>query len=161
MSIWKELYDIFNKERARWEKSNAHKQALVFEIQSNVTFLADAIKSQISQSQVVIGLERTAFDQSIREGVEFNSIAPERVSSKTIGGYAEFKKYRDKDTEYLVKNAYAKMGSLTKLINSKDGKDYSLKIKSIFRFLILLIVHVEGRCLPSRIGKISSTHNAE
>ena len=28
MSIWKELYDIFDKERSRWQKSSADKQAL-------------------------------------------------------------------------------------------------------------------------------------
>lgn len=66
---------------------------------------------------------------------------------KTIDGFDEFKKYVGKDTDYLVKNAYSKIGSLSKLVNSSRDKDHTLKIKSLFRFLMLLVAHIEGRSL--------------
>ncbi|MGY0615833.1 hypothetical protein [Vibrio sp. FJH11] len=147
MSIWKELYDIFDKERARWQTKSANKQALVFELQSNLSFLADALKNGLGQVNIVNGLERSVFEKSMQSGFSINSISNKKVTTKTIGGFAEFKKYVGKDTEYLVKNAYLKIGTLTKLVNSSDSKNYSLKIKSLFRFLMLLITHIEGRYL--------------
>jgi len=150
MSIWKELYDIFDKERARWQKNSVNKQTLVFEIQSNAIFLADALHNELSQTDMVKGLERAAFEQSMKDGFSINSISKKKVTAKTIGEFDEFKKYVGKDTEYLVKNAYSKMFSLAKLVNSGDGKNYSLKLKSLFRILILLITHIEGRHLTRR-----------
>jgi hypothetical protein len=152
MSIWKELYDIFDKERARWKTMNTNKQALVFEIQSNLTFLADALQNELSQTDIVKGLEVSVFERAMENGLSINSISKKKVTTKTIGDFAEFKKYIDKDTEYLVKNAYLKMGSLTKLVNSGDGKSYSLKFKSLFRFLMLLVTHIEERHLTRRLN---------
>jgi len=151
MSIWKELYDIFDKERSRWQKSNADKQALAYEIQNNLTFLADALQEEeINQKEIVKGLERKVFDKAINNGFNFNSIAKAKVTNKTIGGFSEFKKYVGKDTAYLVKNAYSKISSLSKLASEHTKKDYSLKIKSLFRFFVLLATHIEGRHLPRR-----------
>jgi len=101
MSIWKELYDIFDKERSRWQKSGADKQVLAFEIQSNLTFLADALQDEMHQTKIINGLDRKAFDKAIKDGFNFNSIAKAKVTTKTIGGFTEFKKYVGKDTAYL------------------------------------------------------------
>ena len=150
MSIWKELYDIFDKERSRWQKYSADKQALVFEIQTNLTFLADALQDETDQKKIIKGLERKVFDKAINNGFNFNSIAKAKVTNKTIGGFNEFKKYVGKDTAYLVKNAYSKMSSLSKLATEQSDKDYSLKIKSLFRFFVLLATHIEGRHLTRR-----------
>ena len=150
MSIWKELYDIFDKERSRWQKSSANKQALQYEIQSNSTFLADALRDEIDQKKIIKGLECKVFDQAINDGFNFNSIAKSKVTEKTIGDFVEFKKYVGKDTAYLIKNAYSKMRSLNKLLSENTDKDYSLKIKSLFRFLVLLTTHIEGRHLTRR-----------
>jgi len=160
MSIWKELYDIFDKERSRWEKSGADKQALSFEIQSNLTFLADALQNKLTQKNITQGLERSIFDNAIKDGFNFNSLNKAKVTTKTIDGFDEFKKYIGKDTAYLIKNAYVKLSSLTKLVSEDANKDYSLKIKSLFRFFVLLAVHIEGHTLsrqPSKDAKDSST----
>lgn len=118
MSIWKELYEIFDKERARWHSQNAGRQSLIFEIESNLAFLADAIQNKLSPIQIANGLERTVFDRSMERGLSFNSISKyKKVTINTIAGIDEFKKYIGKDTEYLVKNAYLKIGSLIKLVN--------------------------------------------
>lgn len=150
MSIWKELYDIIDKERSRLQKSSADKQALAFEIQSNLTFLADALQDEIHQTKIINGLDRKVFDKAIKDGFNFNTIAKAKVTNKTIGGFTEFKKYVGKDTAYLVKNAYSKMSSLTKLVSEPTDKDYSLKIKSLFRFFVLLATHIEGQHLTRR-----------
>jgi len=150
MSIWKELYDIFDKERARWESKSTNKQALVFEIQSNLTFLADALQGEYSQTDIIKGLERSVFDRSIESGFLINTISKKKITAKTIGGFDEFKKYINKDTEYLVANAYSKISSLSKLVKLGNGKDNSLKFKSLFRFLVLLVTHIQNQNLTRK-----------
>ncbi|WP_445397942.1 hypothetical protein [Zobellella sp. An-6] len=158
MSIWKELYDIFDKERARWQSKNANRQALIFEIQSNLTFLADALQNELSDIDIAKGLERKAFDKSIESGFSINSISKEKVTARTIGDFDEFKKYIGKDTEYLVKNAYSKTGSLLKITSTPNSKNHSLKFKSLFRFLMLLVTHIEGRRLIRHSSKSAKIH---
>lgn len=151
MSIWKELYDIFDSERARWQSKTASQQTLMFEIQANLAFLADALQNELDQVSMAKGLERSCFDKSIKSGFPINSISKKKLAAKTTGEIDEFKKYIGKDTEYLVKNAYLKIGSLTKLVKAGGVKDYSLKFKSLFRFLMLLVAHIDGQNLVSSL----------
>lgn len=111
MSIWKELYDVFSKERARFEKKSANKQSVTFEIQKNATFLADALQNNVAYKTIISGLEHSAFDDAIKSGFNFNAIANSRLKRKNIQGFDEFNKYIDKDTAYLVKNTYSKISS--------------------------------------------------
>jgi hypothetical protein len=154
MSIWKELYDIFDKERARWQTKNANRQSLIFEIQSNLAFLADAINNGLSEAEIAKGFERAIFDKSMENGFSINSISKNKIiTNKTIGGFDEFKKYLGKDTEYLVKNAYVKIGVLAKISSTKSSDKSGLKFKSLFRFLMLLVAHIEGRHLTRRLKR--------
>lgn len=98
-------------------------------------------------------MEHLTFDNAIKEGFKFNSIANAKITTQTIDGFDEFKKYVGKDTAYLIKNAYSKINSLTKLVSEKTNKDYSLKIKSLFRFFMLLVAHIENRHLIRRSSK--------
>lgn len=140
---------------------NASRQSLIFEIESNLFFLADAIKNKLNPIQMTNGLERSVFDKSMDSGFSLNSISKhKKVTIKTIGGFDEFKKYVGKDTEYLVKNAYLKIGSLIKLVNSTDDKNSDLKFKSLFRFLMLLVAHIQGRRLTRRSNKDAATRAA-
>ena len=93
MSIWKELYDAFDKERSRWEKTSSDKQSLAFEIHRNLTFIADALHDKIDQKKIIKGLEHGVFDKAIKDGFNFNLIKKGKVTKKTIGGFSEFKKY--------------------------------------------------------------------
>lgn len=161
MSIWKELYDIFDKERARWHSKNASKQSLIFEIESNLAFLADAIQNKLNPIQIANGLERSVFDKSMESGFSFNSISKnKKLTINIIGDIDEFKKYVGRDTEYLVKNAYLKIGLLIKLVNSSGEKNSDLKFKSLFRFLMLLVAHIEGRHLTRRSSKDAASRAA-
>jgi hypothetical protein len=161
MSIWKELYDIFDKERARWHSKNANKQSLIFEIENNLAFLADAIPNKLNPIQITNGLERSVFDKSMESGFSFNSISKnKKVTINTIGDIDEFKKYVGKDTEYLVKNAYLKISSLIKLANSSGDINLDLKFKSLFRFLMLLVAHVTGRHFTRRSSKAAASRAA-
>lgn len=152
MTIWKELYDIFDRERDRWQKKSAGRRALDYEIRSNLVFLGAALKSKLPSAHIVAGLERSVFERSLAEGVDFNVLCKGRVTEDFVGGFDEFKKYVGKDTDYLVKNAYARMNTFAKVVEGRPDEDHALKIKSLFRFLVMLAMHIEGRSLKRRSG---------
>ena len=152
MSIWKELYDIFDRERERWRKRSAGKRALDYELRSNVVFLGEPLKSKLPPEKIVKGLECAVFEHGLQDGADFNSLRKGRVTEDFVDGFDEFKKYVGKDTDYLVKNAYARMNSLAKVVGGSPEEDHSLKIKSLFRFLVMLVMHIEGRNLRRRSG---------
>ncbi|KFZ37507.1 hypothetical protein HR45_10895 [Shewanella mangrovi] len=144
MSIWKELYDVVEKEFSRWQSRQHKQQTLVFEIQSNLLFLAEALKAQLPAKQIVAGLEHKAFDDALAQGLTLDR---RLVTSTTIGDFDEFKKYIGKDSTYMVKNAYAKMKTLSKLVQADSQANYDLKIKSLFRFMVLLAAHLDAKSL--------------
>ena len=150
MSIWQELYEIFDRERARWQAKSTQKQALVYEIRRNLTFLADALTSDVSEADMANGLERAVFEAALKNGLVLNSICDRTLWAKTIGSFDEFKVYVGKDTAYLITNAYLKIDALLKLVKSAKDKSYSLKFKSLFRFLMLVVAHLEGQQLVRR-----------
>ncbi len=143
MSIWKELYDIFDKERSRFDKKSADKQSVTFEIQKNATFLADAMESSLENIKIIYGLEHSVFDQAITTGFDFNSIVNSKLRRKEVEGFSEFYKYINKDTAYLIKNLYLKISLSKKIAAENPKRDVSLKIKSLFRFYVLVISHIE------------------
>ena len=69
MTIWKELYDIFDKERSRWQQSSANKQAIAFELKANLGFLADALSSGLSQNAIANGLEYSVFEAKLKRAL--------------------------------------------------------------------------------------------
>ncbi|MFB2661906.1 hypothetical protein [Shewanella mangrovisoli] len=153
MSIWKELYDIFDKERSRWQQSTAGKQAISFELKANLGFLADALSSGLPQQAIIKGLECTLFEAKIKEGLALTSLNRRKVTLKFIGEFAEFAKYVGKENAELVENAYSKIKSLQKLASAKPENNYDLKIKSLFRFLVFIVAHLEERPLTRQSAK--------
>ncbi|ABI38835.1 hypothetical protein Shewmr4_1761 [Shewanella sp. MR-4] len=153
MSIWKELYDIFDKERSRWQQSSAGKQAISFELKANLGFLADALSSDLPQQAIIQGLECTLFEAKLKEGLSLASLNHRKVTLKFIGEFAEFAKYVGKENAELVENAYSKIKSLQKLASAKPDNNYDLKIKSLFRFLVFIVAHLEERPLTRQSAK--------
>ena len=71
MSIWKDLYSIFNQERSRWQKQAADSQALQVELKTNLTFLADALANNLEQTKTIAGLGSKYFEIFIKEIIGF------------------------------------------------------------------------------------------
>lgn len=153
MSIWKELYDIFDKERSRWQQSSASKQVIVFELKANLGFLADALSSNLPQTAMIQGLECTLFEAKLKEGVTLSQLNRRKVTSAFIGEFAEFAKYIGKENDYLIENAYSKIKSLQKLATAQPDKNYDRKLKSLFRFLVFLVAHLEERPLSRQAAR--------
>lgn len=153
MSIWKELYDIFDKERSRWQQSTANKQAIAFELKSNLGFLADALSSDLPSLAIIQGLELSLFESKIKDGLTLTSLNRNKVTLAFIGEFVEFTKYVGKDNAELIENAYSKIKSLQKLALAQPEKRYDLKIKSLFRFLVFLVAQLENRPLTQHSAR--------
>ncbi|MCL6417520.1 hypothetical protein MIB92_17800 [Aestuariirhabdus sp. Z084] len=147
MSLWKELYAIFDNERSRWQSSSATRQELVFELQGNLRFLADALHNDLDQAAIAQGLDSAVFERSLASNFSFNSICKRSLKASTSGDFDEFKKYLGKDTEYLIKNVYSKILLLKKLSTINAPSDLSRRYKSLFRVLMLVVAHIENQPL--------------
>ena len=147
MTIWKELYDIFDKERSQWQQSSRSQQAIAFELKANLSFLADAISSGLSQSAIADGLECSVFEAKLKEGISLTAFNRRKVTQQFIGEFTGFATYIGKENDYLVENAYSRIKSLKKLVAAQPDKNHNLRIKFLFNFLVFLVAHLEERPL--------------
>lgn len=150
MSLWKELYDILDKERTNTKKSKANKQALLFEVDCNARFLASAIESKFTNTAIALGMEKAAFEKALGDSFDFNQCRIQTLSSNTIGQFKEFKKYVNKDTQWLVYRAYLRINLLSRLLNADPNGDHQLKIKTLFRYLVIVNAHLHGTTLKRK-----------
>ncbi|WP_076541189.1 hypothetical protein [Shewanella sp. UCD-KL21] len=149
MSLWKALYDVFEKEHARVEKHKGQQRALVFEIEANINFIAAGLEQGLSVDKIVAGIDVDVFKQSMTQGYDFNRLTANSLVANTIIDYPEFDKYIGKSSDELVINVYDKIFVLQKLMQAgrfrQDGK-----LKSLLRMLILVLFHLQGKVLPKR-----------
>ncbi|MDO6773895.1 hypothetical protein Q4591_00865 [Shewanella sp. 3_MG-2023] len=149
MSLWKALYDVFEKEHARVEKHKGQQRALLFEIEANINFIAVGLKQGLSADQIVAGIDVDVFKQSMIQGYDFNRLTANSLLAKAIIDYPEFDKYIGKSSDELVANVYGKIFVLQKLMIAGRFEQAG-KLKSLLRMLILVLFHLQGRALPKR-----------
>lgn len=150
MSIWQDLYKIFDTERNRWQKQAADTQALHVELKTNLAYLADALSNDIDHGKIIEGLGSKYFEIFIKQNTNFNSLQKKSLQKKTIGDFAEFEKYLGKDTQFMIRNVYSKVYALRKLKTSSPKHDYSLRLKALFRFMMLTLAHIDGKSLKRK-----------
>jgi hypothetical protein len=144
MSLWKVLFDFVDKERSRFDNVRHDTHALQFEIESNIHFIVDGLAQQLSAAEIIKGLETQAFDKAILSGLH---ISQAKLVPRTIEGYKEFDKYLGEPSGVLIKKLYIKITVLKKLIHA--GKlDQDLKLKALFRLLMLVHFHLADKPLP-------------
>ena len=146
MSIYKELYDVFDKERNLKKASDAHLRQLQFEIESNIHYMASAFKQRLPSDVIVAGLENCVFKQLMQQSYTINA---KPLKSSTINGYKEFEKYLHWHADKLIERAYLRLHLLKKLI-AAGQHDQQLKLKSLFRFFMLVHYHLADKALPRR-----------
>ncbi|HBF47149.1 MAG TPA: hypothetical protein DDW91_12035 [Shewanella frigidimarina] len=75
-----------------------------------------------------------------------------KLAPQTIDGYKEFDKYLGEPSGVLIKKLYIKITVLKKLIHV--GKlDQDLKLKALFRLLMLVHFHLADKPLPKPMPK--------
>tara|TARA_R110002124_G_scaffold13759_1_gene62634 strand:+ start:1882 stop:2148 length:267 start_codon:yes stop_codon:yes gene_type:complete len=75
-----------------------------------------------------------------------------KLVPRTIDGYKEFDKYLGEPSGVLIKKRYIKITVLKKLIHM--GKlEQDLKLKALFRLLMLVHFHLADKPLPKPMPK--------
>lgn len=146
MSIYKELYDVFDKERNLKKASDINLRQLQFEMESNIHYMASALKQQLPCDVIVAGLESSVFKQLMQQS---STIHSKPLKNSTINGYKEFEKYLHWNADKLIERAYLRLNLLQKLIAAGQN-DQQLKLKSLFRFFMLVHYHLADKALPRR-----------
>lgn len=158
MSLWKELYDIIDKERGRWLQTSAEKNALYFEIKANLAFMMDALETGLDEQMIVAGFETKAFEKALVTGIELPAKTGKTVPNSFIGKYKEFKPYIGQDSRFLIERLYLKISALQRVVRSSQAAQTTrraknalpvstLKLKSLFRFLVFVVAFLDNKPL--------------
>ncbi|WP_428623903.1 hypothetical protein [Sedimenticola sp.] len=152
MSVIQDLYHIFDKEYARHLASRATKNGLVLELRRNLAYLREGLAEQLPTAVILAGLEEAQFNNASQAGAHFNAIQKKSLARHTYGGVREFDKYRGWSTEQLINKAYERIATLKKLTQSADGLDLSARLQYLFKFLMVLMAHIDGVKLKLKSG---------
>ncbi|WP_394131291.1 hypothetical protein [Shewanella maritima] len=144
MAIWKSLYDVFDKERTRVERTKGTTQAIRYEVEANVRFIAQASQSDMDIASIIQGLETQVFNQILKQG---GSLSKTLLTEDQVVGYPEFQFYVGKTANELVHLGYQRIQLMKKLPVEQASM---LKIKSLMRFLLLCAFLIDGLALPKR-----------
>jgi hypothetical protein len=148
MTIVQDLYNIYDKELARYRARRSSQGRLLIEIRHNLAFLREGLRERLPQAAIVAGLEDEQYRAAAREGLNLGALQKRRLAAATYGGVREFARYRDWPTARLIENAYERIATLKKLASSDSGVDLEARLKNLFKFMMVLLAHLEGRQLP-------------
>lgn len=143
MSIIQELYNIFDKERARYDAKKSSKNAVLRELAENLAFLRESLSENLSDSTIIAGLENVQYIRANDAAFDFNSIKKGELSKATYGGILEFEKYRGWSTDKLIRKAYERLSTLKKLNTSESGIDVHSRLQNLFKFLMVVMAHID------------------
>lgn len=151
MSLIQDLYSIFDREYSRHIAHRSSKNRLLQELHRNLAFLREGVVGRLPPETLIAGLEEQQFRAALDSGFSFNSIQRRRLASATYGGVREFERYRGWSSEQLICKVYQRLAILQKLKHGPPGVDLRLRLQNLFKLLMVVIAHLEGRQL--RIGR--------
>lgn len=152
MSIIQDLYNIYDKEHAKYRASQSSKGRLLVEMQHNLAFLREGLREGLSQQAIVTGLEDTQFHTAGKQGTNIGALQKKKLAGTTYAGIREFDRYAGWSTTKLISNLYERIDTLKKLAGSSDNIDLRARLITLFKFLMVVLAHVEERRLavPAR-----------
>ena len=147
MSIIQDLYNIYDKEQAKYRARRSSQNQVLSELQGNLTFLREGLREGLKPAAIVDGLENGAYRDATKQALNLNSLSKQKLERNTYGGIREFERYRDWPTARLVDNAYERIATLKKLAAGSGSIDLIPRLRSLFKFLMVLIAHLRGQRL--------------
>ncbi|MBX9917612.1 MAG: hypothetical protein K2Y07_10315 [Nitrosomonas sp.] len=147
MTIIQDLYNVFDKERARYDANKAWKNAVLRELAENLAFMREGLRENLDDSKIINNLESKKFVLANDNGFNFNSIKGTTLSPKTYGDAKEFDKYKDWSTDKLIKNAYERISTLRKLKVNEPSINARSRLQNLFKFLMVILAHVDEKPL--------------
>ena len=102
MSIIQDLYNIYDKEYARYRTRKSSHHRLLVELRHNLAFLREGLREDLAQEAIVAGLEDTQFRAVNRAGVGLARLQRRPLAATTYAGIREFERYRAWPTTRLI-----------------------------------------------------------
>ena len=143
MSIIKELYEIFDKERARYTETRSSRSRVVGEISRNLAFVREGLRDNLEPAKIIAQLEDADYIEARKRGVNLGAVQSKKLSKQTYGSIREFGKYEGWDTDRLVQNAYERIDTLKKLNLAGKSVNASSRLKYLFKYLLLVMAHIK------------------
>ncbi len=147
MTIIQDLYNIYDKELAKYQSRRASQDQLLRELQHNLAFLREGLREGLSQRAIIDGLEDERFRSASNQRIRLNRLQKSRLTRETYAGIREFERYRGWETTRLIENVYERIALLKKLAAGSDEIDLRTRLTTLFKFLMVVIAHIERRCL--------------
>jgi hypothetical protein len=147
MSIIQDLYKIYDSEQAKYRANRSSKGRLLIEMQHNMGFLREGLRQGLSQRAIVAGLEDVEFRAATKQGTNLGALQKRRLGPATYAGIREFDRYNGWDTGRLIENVYERIAILKKIEQGAENIDLRARLKTLFKFLMVVLAHLEGRQL--------------
>lgn len=151
MSIIQDLYNIYDKEQAKYRARRSSQNQVLGELQGNLTFLREGLREGLKPAAIVDGLENEAYRGAAKQALNLDSLRKRKLERDTYGGIREFERYLDWPTGRLIDNAYERIATLKKLAAGSASIDLIPRLRNLFKFLMVVIAHLRGqRLTPQR-----------
>jgi hypothetical protein len=148
MTIIQDLYNIYDKESAKYRARRSSQGSLLRELQRNLAFLREGLGERLPQAAIVAGLEDGQFRAAADQGVRLDALQKKPLGRDTYAGIREFERYRGWETARLIDSVYERIAILKKLSAGSQEIDLHARLTTLFKFLMVVVAHVEGRRLP-------------
>ena len=154
MTIIQELYHIFDREQGKYMARRSSKSLVVLELSQNLALIREALADNLPGHVIIDGLEDSRYRKAIEAGINLDEIRRQALVKRTCAGIREFEKYHGWSTGKLIHNAYERIGTLKKLHNGSVS--VHSRLQYLFKYLMLVMAHIEGRTLASEPARESS-----
>ncbi|MBN2398372.1 MAG: hypothetical protein JXI32_08320 [Deltaproteobacteria bacterium] len=153
MSIVQDFYTIYDRESGKYRDQRSSTNRVVLELSRNLSFLREGLAENLDSAAIVAGLEDEQFRKASEKGTNLNAIQKRTLDRDTYGDAKEFEKYRGWSTEKLINNAYERVATIRKLGAGSRTIDMTSRLQYLFKYLMVLIAHLEGRRLEITSGR--------
>ena len=152
MSIVQDLYAIYDKEQAKYRARKSSQGLLLTEIRHNLAFLREGLREGLAPAAIVAGLEDAHYRDARKQGVNLDGLKKKKLMPDTYAGIREFARYRDWTTARLVETVYERIATLKKLVDGSAEVALRVRLKNLFKLLMVVLAHLEGRRLKIPAG---------
>lgn len=147
MTIIQDLYNIYDREHAKYRADRSSKGRLLTEMRHNLAFLREGLREGMPQRVIIAGLEDVEFRAATHQGTRLGALQKKTLAPTTYAGIREFDRYKGWDTARLIENVYERITTLKKIEQGVENIDLQSRLATLFKFLMVVLAHLEGRPL--------------
>lgn len=153
MTIVQDLYSIYDREHAKYLARRSSQHQLLIEMRNNLAFVREGLGDGLATRAIARRLEDARFQAACSQGFDLDRLQKKRLAAATCAGIREFDRYRDWPTSRLVETVYQRIDTLRRLSADGSGPDLTVRLQNLFKLLMLVLAHIEGRLLRATVRR--------